>query len=931
MQKLNEFAEKYKNFNRVCFFIMLILTGLYFICGELLLPAENDWSSYRTEVYSAEWQRVHLDGSTEPIVFPGTYDAEEDGTMHLVSVLPQISSHTYMMFWSQRLDSEFYVGDELRYSYSTKDSRWFGKTSPAQYLFICLEPEDSGKVLTVLQSNTQGSMHSGLYRTIYYGDRLGLWLRIIESYGVETLIAFLVVLLGAFSVVFGIVLRHGYKKQSTIEFMGWGVMLASLWIITNSCIRQMIFPNISIVNDIDFLVISILPMPYLIYMNLIQKSRYRFLYQLVEVFVVLDFVVCAIFQVTGFMDLAESFNQISVVCIIAIGFLFAVMLFECVTGKVREYPLVAFGMFVIMMSAVIQMLMYRAMGDTPFNGSAIAAGLLFMIVITLIDTIKSILEIEKEKQQAVALSESKARFLANMSHEIRTPINAIIGMDELILNESKEATTIEYANDIRSASSMLLSLVNDILDFSKIESDKMTIIPVEYELHSLVNDSYMLLKNRARDKNLQVCYRYSDTLPKRLIGDEVRIRQIITNLVTNAVKYTHEGSVTLQVGWKPMDSENVSIVISVIDTGIGIEKESIGKLFFVFERIDEKNNRNIEGTGLGLNITKRLVDMMGGTIEVQSELGKGSNFTVTIPQKIVVNDSDMVLVTEGVVPNRDRSNDLDISFTAPNARILVVDDVRMNLKVFAGLLKSTGIQIDEAESGRECLEKVKNNSYDIVFLDHMMPEMDGMVTLQQMRKLLTGKKKMPPVIMLTANAIVGAREEYIRAGFDDYLSKPIESHRLKQMIHQYLPVDLIQPVTEAAATELAATQKASDSSGVSAKAAPDTEYDVTALNMKNAMIYCGSEELLREMIQMFVDGDKSAEIQKYYEDEDWKNYQIQVHALKSTSKSIGADAFSELAKGQEQAAKNGEIAYVKEHHEDFIKAYRKLLQYLKNR
>ena len=374
-----------------------------------------------------------------------------------------------------------------------------------------------------------------------------------------------------------------------------------------------------------------------------------------------------------------------------------------------------------------------------------------------------------------------------MSHEIRTPINAILGMNEMILRESEENSIQEYAQNIQSASEDLLSIVNEILDFSKVASGKMELVPVEYDVAALIRDCSTIVETRAAGKDLRLEVSCDESTPSKLCGDATRIRQIISNLLTNAVKYTPSGTITFRIRWA-RDKEGIKLIASVEDTGIGISEENQKRLFDTFERFDMEKNRNIEGTGLGLSITKQLVDLMKGEIGVYSELGKGSLFYVEIPQKVVSMEPIGKLNQEVNVEQTKVDKE---KYHAPKAKILVVDDVRMNVRVIQSLLKRTKIQIDTATSGKECLALAAENTYDLILLDHMMPEMDGVETFQKLREDTTGLNYATPVIALTANAIAGAKEEYKKLGFDDYLSKPMKGEELEEMIQTYLPEDKI--------------------------------------------------------------------------------------------------------------------------------------------
>ena len=399
-------------------------------------------------------------------------------------------------------------------------------------------------------------------------------------------------------------------------------------------------------------------------------------------------------------------------------------------------------------------------------------------------------EAEEAREVALAANRAKARFLANMSHEIRTPINAVLGMNEMIIRESNEESIRSYATDIESSGRMLLSLINDILDFSKIESGRMEIVPVEYDVYKLINNCYYMICGRAREKNLELIFENDPDMPGYLYGDEIRIQQIVVNLLTNAVKYTDKGEVTLTLCCERIDSDSLLLKIAVKDTGSGIRKEDQARLFDSFKRIEEGKNRNVEGAGLGLAITKQLVELMDGSLQVESIYELGSVFSVSIPQKIVSDEPMGEFVARHVSDNIMNEKG-QRKLWAPHGRILVVDDMAMNLKVITGLLRGSGLQVDTAGSGRECLEMIKNNVYHIIFMDHMMPEMDGIETLHQIQACKDNPNSQTAVIMLTANAIAGVKEEYLADGFCDYLSKPFRGSELEQMIIKYLPAKLL--------------------------------------------------------------------------------------------------------------------------------------------
>ena len=540
-------------------------------------------------------------------------------------------------------------------------------------------------------------------------------------------------------------------------------------------------------------------------------------------------------------------------------------------------------------------------------------------------------ELLREKENAESASKAKSVFLANMSHEIRTPINGILGMDSMLLKECKDENLRDYALNIQSAGQTLLSLINDILDISKIESGKMEILPVTYSVFTVLNDCYNMVAVRAKDKNLELVMDISPEIPTALFGDEVRIRQIINNLLSNAVKYTNEGTVTLSV-WAekvdvdPMQGDNTSRVdlfIQVKDTGIGIREKDRQKLFRDFVRLDEKRNRNIEGTGLGLNLTKQLVDMMGGFISVDSVYGEGSTFKVHLKQQV----SDEKPLGDFYKLYKQQVNVVDAAhekFIAPEARVLLADDMQMNLKVFVGLLKDTQIQIDTAINGAEALKLIEKNHYDVIFLDHMMPVMDGIEAFRRMKRLEGNSNINTPVVMLTANAVVDAKNQYMDEGFSDYIAKPVREEVLLACLKKFLPKEMIVPA-DIAAVSNRETEPSAEEPLQKQSTLPDY------LDTATGLAYCMNDQnFYREMLVEYVNGDKTAELVEYFDKEDFEYYRITVHAVKSTSLTIGATKVSEDAKALEMACKENNLDFVKQNHEAFLQEYKALIRVIQS-
>ncbi len=522
-----------------------------------------------------------------------------------------------------------------------------------------------------------------------------------------------------------------------------------------------------------------------------------------------------------------------------------------------------------------------------------------------------------ELEVARQASEAKSSFLSNMSHEIRTPINAVLGMNEMIIRECEDEQILEYANGAKSAGNTLLSLVNDILDFSKIEAGKMEIINSQYHLGSTINDLVNMVSAKAAEKGLELIINVNEHIPVILIGDEVRIKQCLTNLLSNAVKYTDKGSITLNVDYTETGDERISLEFEVKDTGIGIKEEDLSKLYSPFERIEEIRNRSIEGTGLGMSIVKKLLALMDTRLEVSSVYGEGTSFRFSVIQQVVSYEEigDFKEKYKEYVKSIAKYHQ---RFQAPEAAILVVDDTDMNLTVIKNLLKQTLVKVDTAESGFEALDMVKAKRYDAIFLDHRMPEMDGIQTLEKMRVLEGNLNIGVPVISLTANAVSGAKEEYRAHGFTDYLAKPVSGYELEKMLEHYLPPEKIQSVSISNG----------DDEYVSDFEVPIPEdsflLKVEGIDLDEGIKNCGGYEVLERVIRDFLVSidSKSDAIENFLREGDIRNYTVYVHALKSSARLIGATELSALAAKLEEEGNAEKIDALKEETPVLLEQYR---------
>ena len=530
------------------------------------------------------------------------------------------------------------------------------------------------------------------------------------------------------------------------------------------------------------------------------------------------------------------------------------------------------------------------------------------------EIVKYATEVEAERDRADEASRAKSDFLSNMSHEIRTPMNAIVGMTDIMLRNEPEPLERGYLENIKRSGNALLSIINDILDFSKIESGKMSIVTDEYMPLPLLNDLKVIFDTRVGDKPLRLIYEFGSELPAKLVGDAVRIRQIVINLVNNAIKFTDVGFVRLKVSTRKVGSDEIRLIIAVQDSGTGIKDEDKEKLFDSFSQVDLKKNHSKEGTGLGLSITKQLIELMGGTLSLDSVYGQGSTFTIDIPQKVV----DWTKADEADYSTETDKKDV---FTCPSARILMAEDNEINIKVAQGLFEPLGFSMDIAHNGLEALKYVSENRYDLIFMDHMMPVMDGMEATEIIRSKETENPYygQVPIVALTADAVIGAREKFQEIGMNDFISKPIDMAQVYNVLRRWLPAELIVETSkdtddtydESRDLELEASDDKIDlvTESISDEKEITKMSELGALDRSVGIQYCGTEELYESVLEDFyrLIDTKAEKIENLLRDGDIRNYTIEVHALKSTARMIGATEMSELAFEMEQAGNANDL------------------------
>ncbi len=750
------------------------------VWGEINLPEERHYTDYHVYDFDDGWYRINGNGGREHIEIPGKFELTYYDELILEKDLQEIEGPVkYVSFDSEKQDVYAYIDGVLRYEYSTRDTRMFGSHSPGIWVFIPVYPKDEGHTLRIILKGDNN--YSGVIHDIIIGTEAGIIAKLFESESITLLLTAMLTMLGIIAFVIGISVKLAYNKMLPLFFSGWAVMCAGLWAMAESTTRQLMAPNFSLISYITYLALIFLPFIMAMYFDQIQEGRYRTFYLIDAVLCMFVVFIGIILQFYNDTDLEGTLPFAFAGIILSMIIFVITVTCDAIQGYLKKYWLEMVGIIGVLIAGIIQMVDYSNR-PASVDRVIILIGLIFMIAISYLRALFNVRNMERDMYAAVQAQEASSAFLTRMSHEMRTPINAILGMNKMILRESKEETILDYARDVNSAGNYLLGIVNEVLDLAKVNAGKIEIEPEEYDLIDMVRECYALVRPRAKASRLAFEVDMSDVLPSRLYGDKSRLIQVTTNLLTNAVKYTPEGRIKLSIQGKIFEGK-LLLVITVSDTGIGVAQENIPYLFDSFRRVGEFNHKRIEGTGLGLTITKQLVELMDGNISVESELGKGTSFTVVVPQEI---RSIEPCGTFSMGPNGDRRVEDRSEIFDVCGKILVVDDVAINLRVFTVLLKNTDIAVDTAYSGQEALEKIKRTKYDLIFIDHLMPGMDGLELKTLLDSIENNPNKDTPLIMQTANAVVGAKEEYERLGFTDYVEKPIKEEELRKILRKYI-------------------------------------------------------------------------------------------------------------------------------------------------
>ncbi len=837
-----------------------------------------------------------------------TYEEGNDQTVS--TTLPQnIESNEYLFFDTRR-DASVYINGELRKDFVEKrDVNIPGGSFRRFIMAVPLSESDSGAEIEVVRLSVQEIDKEN--PEFYISTRSGALGHMFLTMGLSFVLAFIVLIFSFVAFIVSVVLRILYRHKIDMMYGALGIFIIAAWLITDSLLYPFVTGVYHVNGLLSFTFCLMIPLPLIVYLSSLQKDRYKKITTVINVISILNALIWPFLHFSGIMPFYNLIDVANAVLVFLAVSGIAILIIDAVRGNISEYRYTFIGFLGFLVGCLIELTNVFFGLKIVRESIPMVTGLGFLLTFIVIQQVHDLRQMNMEKQHAIDISEAKTRFLASMSHEIRTPINAILGMNEMILRENSDKAIEEYSRNIKTSGNMLLMLVNDVLDFTKIESGKMEIKEADFLMSEMLSDVLSLIKERAEEKDLMLRTEIMDKVPNELNSDEFRIRQILVNLLNNAVKYTDNGTVTLKVSGEYVD-EGYILCLTVKDTGKGIRKEDQEHLFEAFSRADLRSNASIEGTGLGLAIVKSIVDSMNGELGVESEYGEGSEFWVKLPTTY---KSTEPLKKDFMERNENQETVVEsCSFTAPEARVLAVDDNQSNLTIVKLFLKRNKIVPDLCSSGVRAIELCKKKKYDLILLDHMMPEPDGIETLHCIRGDEESLNKDTRIIVLTANAVAGSRQMYLSEGFDDYLTKPLDSNVLEETVKKMLPEEKV--IEEAGIPE--AEKNMSLRSRLSV---------IEELDYDTALKYCGGDEnLLQEIITDIASEcqERIERMRKCLETRDIKSYRIDAHSIKSSMATLGAYQLSERAKMHEYAARDNDIAFIYGDAEEFIEEYNNL-------
>ncbi len=860
----------------------------------------------------------------------------EDGSQTIDLILPQDIKDNEYLFFDTRKDVAVYINGELRKDFIEKrDVNIPGGSFKRFILTVPLKDTDSGAEVNVIRYSFQDIDRGA--PEIMIGTRSGLISYLGRTIGLLFILSFIVLIFSFVSFVVSIVLRLMYKQRIDMMYGALGIFIISAWLLTDSNLFPFILGTYHVNGILSFMLCLSIPLGLIIYLSSILRGRYKKSMLIVIFVAILNVLVWPLMHYSGIINFYNAIDIANGVLVFLAVAGIAILAVDAIKGHTVSYRYTFIGFMGFLVGCLIELTNTLLDMKIVRESIPMVVGLGFLLTFIVIQQVHDLRKINMEKQHAIDISEAKTRFLASMSHEIRTPINAILGMNEMILRENRDKEIEEYSRNIKTSGNMLLMLVNDVLDFTRIEAGKLEINEAGFLMSDMLYDVVSLIKERAEEKTLELKTEITDEVPNEMISDEFRIRQILVNLMNNAVKYTERGTITLKVGGSYTD-DGYELCFHVLDTGKGIRKEEQAHLFEAFSRADIKSNASIEGTGLGLAIVKSIVSSMNGNVGVESTYGEGSDFWVKLPAGYKPSEA---LKSDFMERRTERTTiSRDSSFRAPEAKILAVDDNQSNLTIVKLFLKKNGIKPDLCSTGKKAIELCREKRYDLILLDHMMPEPDGIETLHIIREDAASLNKDTKAIVLTANAVAGSRQMYMNEGFDDYITKPLDSDVLEETVKNSLPKE---KVIEASSVHSSVEEKEEVTEEVKEEAKEKTAEEsssiksrlttIEGLDYDTALDYCGGEEELLQEIISDIAGEcsvRTERMRKSLEANDIKAYRIDAHSIKGSMATIGLKDFSERAKKHEFAAKDNDLDFINGDIDDFISEYTELCEKLKN-
>lgn len=904
----------------VSFLLAVAYMIYYIVCGVApLFPVDRV-----TEIN--EWTYVDQITGPRTVTTPTRVDKKDRDVFIFRATLPESIPDGAVIAFLLRSDFMLEIGDRIAREWNKNEAPIVGGPAKNSYFVIPLLEEDSGQTisLTIRDSGYGGSMYSPVL-----GNKYDVIRYLEVDNGIVLFVIALSLLISSFVIVLiGLIFRFLYKFEIKLTKMAIGVFIASLWMVTDSFVFQFILRTQFIDGFMSYMCTLCMTLPFIGYLDAVQDYRYEKIYIAVSTFETFNLILFATLHFSEALNFSRGLKYLDTNIGVGIIICLGVTIYDVVKGNAGKYKLVAYGFLIFMVLSIADILFIN-LALVRVEGVAILFGLFILFAFAIGQQLTEIRQMQVDRDRANEEGAMKTRFLTSMSHEIRTPINSILGMNEMIIKESRDPAIIEYAGIINDSGNLLLSLINDILDVSRIDNEMEEIVCSNYDPEKLFESATEMLVTLARKKGLEVKTGKPQNLPEMLYGDEKRILQIVVNLITNAVKYTDNGTVTF-TGDCFDTQDGYELCFYVSDTGIGIRREDIDNIFDPFHRLELNKNQSIQGTGLGLSIVKNLTEMMGGSVNVESTYGKGSTFSVRIPQRPQVKKGS-TKYNPGIFSEEDKLDDIDPNYIAPEARILEVDDNISNQVVVRQFLKETGAILDVASDGNEALRLCGINKYDVILMDHMMPDPDGIETMHMIRTMEGSLNASTPEIILTANAIMGSRARYEAEGFDNYLSKPVESQRLLKMVRKYLPEDKVmykpRKRTYAKVPQpLPAADTKRDRINNAAKEKGPIDFEVFLARVDN------NKETVKIILEEVVKESevKIPLIRQLFADGDIKRYAIEAHGVKGSMAGIAAESLSEHAKRHEFAAKGGDGDYIESDIDDFIREYESVIEYIKH-